>query len=291
MRTEIKIQLIVLVSLLVSMTPANSANKSDKIKPKWLTQVVPESQSGSYMFVRSHGEGSSFSGAKQMAFIAMTQKLEIERGLTVNTNVHTSEFLRQTQSESETEYKQEITLDVTENGRKLEIVCREIDDYWVERDGEYWVDVLYAVVDKNSYGGSYDDDIVVTTRYGAAGLLSIVPSVGQFYKGSMVKGSLILAGEIVAVGGIVLCENTRASYIKKMYEQPKYASEYNSLADSWKTGRNICIGVAAAVYVYNLIDALTTNGAKRVIVKDKLRLVAAPYADNNSFGVGLALNF
>lgn len=284
-------QLLIVLGLLLPVLQANAVKRSDNIKPKWLTQAIPESQSNSYVFVKSHGEGSSLVEAKQMAFVAMTRKLEIERGLTVNAHLHAEENMRQTQSESETEYKQEITLDVTENGRKLEIVCREIDDYWVERDGEYWVDVLYAVVDKNSYGGSYDDDIVVTTRYGAAGLLSIVPSVGQFYKGSMVKGSLILAGEIVAVGGIVLCENTRASYIKKMYEQPKYASEYNSLADSWKTGRNICIGVAAAVYVYNLIDALTTNGAKRVIVKDKLRLVAAPYADNNSFGVGLALNF
>ena len=132
----------------------------------------------------------------------------------------------------------------------------------------------------------------MTSKYGAAGLLSVIPSVGQFYKGSYVKGGLILGGEIIAAGGIILCENTRASYIKKMHEQPKYAAEYNSLADSWETGRNICIGVAAAIYVYNLIDALVTPGARRVKVEpSRVTFAPVPYADNNSIGIGVAMKF
>ena len=121
--------------------------------------------------------------------------------------------------------------------------------------------------------------------------MSVIPSVGQFYKGNVVKGSLILAGEVTTIGGIILCENTRASYIKKMHEQPKYAAEYNSRADSWETGRNICIGTAAAIYVYNLIDAFVSPGAKRIIVNNKMALSATPYIDNYSMGMGIALSF
>lgn len=245
------------------------------------------------MFIRGHGEGMSLAAAKQAALVDMSQKLEAERGLTINSRVEISEEMTQNSRVTNTEYKQEITLDVREKGRMLKIVCREIDDYWVRNHGRYQTDILYTVTDKNQYGGSYDDDIHITTRYGAAGLLSIIPGVGQIYKGSHKKGITILAGEIITAGGIILCENTRASYIKKMKEQPKHASEYNSRADSWETGRNICIGTAAALYVYNLIDGFVANGAKRVIVKRKNipQFTLTPYTDLKSAGVCMRLDF
>lgn len=269
-----------------------AADKSDKVKPQWVTRSLPESKSGTYIFVRGHGEAASLAGARQQAFVSMSQMLEMERGLTINTSVQIREKLSQTHSSTDTEYQQEIVLDVTEKGRQLKIVCREIDEYWVYSKGKYYVDVLYTVADKNIYGGSYDDKIIVTTKYGTTGFLSIIPGVGQFCKGSVLKGSLILGGEIIVAGGIILCENTRSSYIKKMYEQPKYASEYNSMADSWETGRNICIGAAAALYVYNLIDAFVAPGAKHIVVKNRnVSLSAVPYIDSKSIGVGLALKF
>lgn len=284
--------ILCLLPLLSYQTISYAKNKSDNCKPKWLTHNLPESKSGSYVFVRGHGEGATLAGAKQQAFVSMSQMLEIERGLTVNTSVQIKEQMSQSNSSINTEYQQEIVLDVIEKGHQLKIVCREIDEYWESKKGKYIVDVLYTVADKNIYGGSYDDNITITSKYGAAGLLSVVPGVGQYYKGSISKGSLILGGEIIAAGGIILCENTRASYKKKMIEQPKHASEYNSLADTWETGRNICIGAAAAIYIYNLIDAFASTGAKRVVVrKSNHTLSVLPYIDNNNIGFGLALNF
>lgn len=35
-------------------------------------------------------------------------------------------------------------------------------------------------------------------------------------------------------------------------------------ANSWRNVRNVGIGVAVATYVYNLIDAATSRGARRV---------------------------
>jgi hypothetical protein len=278
--------------LMCCHTTLYAKEKSDKLKPKWVTHALPESKSGTYFFVKSMGMGATLAGAKQQAFVSMAQMLEQERGLTVNTSVQVMEKITQNQYEHNAEYTQEIEMEVIEKGHQLKIVCREIDQYWIYDDGKYEVHVLYTVADKNRYGGSYDDKITLTSKYGAAGLLSVIPSVGQFYKGSYVKGGLILGGEIISAGGIILCENTRASYIKKMHEQPKYAEEYNSLADSWETGRNICIGVAAALYVYNLIDALVTPGARRVKVEpSRVTFAPVPYADNNSIGIGIAMKF
>lgn len=292
MKNRILSLLCCVAVLMCCHTTLYAKEKSDKLKPKWVTHALPESKSGTYFFVKSMGMGATLAGAKQQAFVSMAQMLEQERGLTVNTSVQVMEKITQNQYEHNAEYTQEIEMEVIEKGHQLKIVCREIDQYWIYDDGKYEVHVLYTVADKNRYGGSYDDKITLTSKYGAAGLLSVIPSVGQFYKGSYVKGGLILGGEIIAAGGIILCENTRASYIKKMHEQPKYAAEYNSLADSWETGRNICIGVAAAIYVYNLIDALVTPGARRVKVEpSRVTFAPVPYADNNSIGIGIAMKF
>lgn len=292
MKTRILSLLCCVAVLMCCHTTLYAKEKSDKLKPKWVTHALPESKSGTYFFVKSMGMGATLAGAKQQAFVSMAQMLEQERGLTVNTSVQVMEKITQNQYEHNAEYTQEIEMEVIEKGHQLKIVCREIDQYWIYDDGKYEVHVLYTVADKNRYGGSYDDKITLTSKYGAAGLLSVIPSVGQFYKGSYVKGGLILGGEIIAAGGIILCENTRASYIKKMHEQPKYAAEYNSLADSWETGRNICIGVAAAIYVYNLIDALVTPGARRVKVEpSRVTFAPVPYADNNNIGIGIAMKF
>lgn len=292
MTTRILSLLCCVAVLMCCHTTLYAKEKSDKLKPKWVTHALPESKSGTYFFVKSMGMGATLAGAKQQAFVSMAQMLEQERGLTVNTSVQVMEKITQNQYEHNAEYTQEIEMEVIEKGHQLKIVCRVIDQYWIYDDGKYEVHVLYTVADKNRYGGSYDDKITLTSKYGAAGLLSVIPSVGQFYKGSYVKGGLILGGEIIAAGGIILCENTRASYIKKMHEQPKYAAEYNSLADSWETGRNICIGVAAAIYVYNLIDALVTPGARRVKVEpSRVTFAPVPYADNNNIGIGIAMKF
>ena len=186
----------------------------------------------------------------------------------------------------------EIEIVAEERGKQIKITCRAIDEYWECRDVRYEMHVLYAVSNGMSPDGSYGDDIKVTAKYPGAGFLSLIPSAGQFYKGDNLKGGIILGAEILAAGGVLLCENTRSSYVKKMYEQPKYAAEYNSLADTWETGRNICIGAAAAIYVYNLIDAFTAKGARRVVVKrGRTSLQAAPYIDQRSFSMGLSYKF
>lgn len=170
-----------------------------------------------------------------------------------------------------------------------------VDEYWtrhMENDKnvyEYYA--LFAVSSKGTE--PIFDDFETTTSYGSKALLkSIIPGVGQIYKGSATKGYMIIGGEVACIGGIIFCESQRSSYSKKMKEQPKHASEYNTRADNWANGRNICIGAAAALYVYNLIDAAVCKGARRVNVKKKnTYLSMAPTISTSMAGATLSLNF
>ena len=270
------------------------AEKSHPYKPKWVTHKLPESKSGTYTFINAYGEGVSLDVARQKALVNLTTRLEVERGIKVNSVLNSKMTERFSSVQRDNYYSETNELDmvVEEKGKQLDIVCRVIDEYWEKEKSIFKIHILYTVADKNIYGGSYDDEITVTAKYGATGLLSVIPGVGQFYKGTNAKGIAVVAGEVAAVTGILLCENTSASYRKKMFEQPKYASIYNSRMDTWETARNLCIGVAGAIYVVNLIDALATKGANRVVVKKKkIDLSLRPYASRYGNGVGLALNF
>lgn len=135
-------------------------------------------------------------------------------------------------------------------------------------------------------------------KNGVAGVLSIVPGVGQFYKGSIAKGVMFMGLAAAAATGIIVCESTRSSYANKAIEQPKYKKDYNTKADNWGTARNICIGVGGAIWVWNIIDAFTTKSAKRkVVTSQNSSLSFQPFATPNVFGqgmdmgVGLTFNF
>lgn len=130
-------------------------------------------------------------------------------------------------------------------------------------------------------------------KNGLAGVMSmVIPGSGQFYKGKTAKGITFLGLALATGTGILVCESTRSSYKNKAIEQPKYAKEYSTDADNWETYRNVCIGAAGAVYLWNVIDAFFTKGAQRPVVKSKTKsLTLTPTASQNSVGLSLAFNF
>jgi hypothetical protein len=288
-----KYLLLVVLSLCLGTTSV-CAKKSEKYKPKWVTHKLPESKSGTYIFISAYGEGTSLDAARQKALANLATRLEVERGLKVSSVLKSKTTERFSSVERDNYYSETNELDmvVEERGKQLNIVCRTIDEYWESDRRGYRIHILYTVANKNRPGGSNDDKITVTAKYGAAGLLSVVPSVGQFYKGANTKGAAILIGEVASVAGVILCENNRATYQNWMYEKPKYAAQYNALMDTWELGRNLCIGAAGAVYIVNLIDALATKGAKHVKVKkNKMNFSMSPYMDARSTGLGMSLTF
>lgn len=112
------------------------------------------------------------------------------------------------------------------------------------------------------------------------------------HKGSTGKGVAILVGEAALIGGVIFTENERASYEKMKYENPSLMKEYSTKVENWETARNVCIGAAAALYLYNLIDAAVANGRKRTIVNKASHFAMMPTVlDNSACGISLTYNF
>ena len=127
-------------------------------------------------------------------------------------------------------------------------------------------------------------------RIGATLTSLFVPGLGQMaFKNSYGKGALILAGEAVAIGGILVCNSQSNSWKNKSSTAISAAEkkDYMAKSDSWANGRTICIGAATAVWVYNMIDVLF---AKRKVSKTR-GFSMQPYTDtDNNYGISLALS-
>ncbi|WP_456086389.1 hypothetical protein [Parabacteroides sp.] len=277
-----------------------SQQKSARLRPTWLTASLPTPKSFSYIFLDASGMGKTLEEARQHSFVNLSSRLEYEHGLRVNSVIKvesdaTIESLATTNNGTfEERIHETFQMECTENGKEINMTTRVIDEYW-ERDGQGYVCyVLYTVSDNNYTGGSYDDDITLTTSYGAKGFFySLIPGVGQLYKGSKLKGGLILGGSAACAGMIVVAENQRSSYIKKMREKPNYKEFYNDKAGNWENIRNGFIGAATVLYVYNLIDAAVAPGRRRVIVKKKqyVDFSMVPMWDTDHVGMALVMNF
>lgn len=243
-----------------------------KAKPQWV-KSVPTPKNSTYEFKVVESVGDDYEEARSQSLRHLVSMVEHDDNIAIDEGYEVeSKSQRNSDGVSESTKNKVYTLHLKNDVTKT-ITSEKVAEYWEEFDvngrKSYRLYALYMVQHKNQ--APQFDDVKLTTKYGMRGFARsmIVPGWGQIYKGSPVKGGLILGGAVAVATGIVVTENTRADYVKKMHEQPKFAKVYNSKAADWETARNVCIGAAAALYVYNLIDAVAADGAQRAIVKKR----------------------
>lgn len=273
----------------------HAKEKSDAIRPTWVG-TAPESKSSGYVFIEASGTGTSLENARKAAFQELVHKIEVQRGISSSSKTTSKVVSSFGNGQNDSGYSEQETFEMefNVNGEEVKVDSRVIDEYWEREHGEYIVYNLYQVMDEKKASSGYADKITVTERYGAAPvLMSVIPGAGQWYKGSKVKGSVMFVAEAASVAGIIVCENKRANYMTKVKEYPKFAKEYHARAKDWDTGRNISIGVAAGVWLWNIVDAAVAKGARRVVVNrpDGRGLAIHPYSTFESSGLTFAYKF
>lgn len=207
-----------------------------------------------------------------------------ESSKTVNNNNHI---------ESEKSFEVVSTMD----GEPATLTARKIDEYW-ERDnsGFYHLATLYARGSVNKT--PIFDDVKITTNYGLKGMWrsAICPGWGQLYKGSTLKGAMIMGGTVACIGAIVFTDCMRSSYASKINKthSANLKLSYDNTRSNYAAARNICIGALGALYVYNIVDAIVAPGAKRILTSpagaNKFSYQWTP-AITDDAGVGVVAQF
>lgn len=128
-------------------------------------------------------------------------------------------------------------------------------------------------------------------RVGASLSSMVVPGLGQMvFKNSHTKGALILVGQAASIGGIFLCHSQSNKWRNQSNMAISASDKINFMrtSDNWANARNICIGAAAAIWIYNMTDVLFAK--KKILNSDIIAM--QPYWDiNNNIGISLAYKF
>lgn len=167
----------------------------------------------------------------------------------------------------------------------------ELDDYELNTyEFEYYR--LFAMSRPNTMPEF--DTFKLSHQYNAKAVaMSIVPGMGQIYKGQDTKGYVIMGGEAALVAATLVFEYKRHDCEKWRKKEPLFDGSWRSKAKSWGNFRNGAIGCALALYIYNFIDAAVSKGSRYVEVTkpQKTRLTLAPYVTDIDAGMTLCINF
>lgn len=239
--------------------------KSDKMQPRWVKHTPKgEHPDIAYRVVQVYVD--NLNEVPEKAVMELANYLPREWGVRYGS---AKEFQATGTNESQ------LMVEVSSYGGKAEQVpmrCLMVDSYWeyvqMGYKNQYRCYVLYQVKRPNA-SPNVVEHVRITDRYGFAPVaISIIPGAGQMYKGSYLKGGLIMGSSVLCAGGIVLCEATKGSYQALANKEHNAAKKktYQNNANNWGTGSYVCIGALAALWIYNLIDAGVTPGAKHMVI-------------------------
>lgn len=262
------------------------------VRPKWVGNT-PKELNNTYCFIEIVAYGSDISSARMESVTLLAQNEQLRRAVDMKVKSGNRQKIEQkiVDGDMRETITDNIIIEKEISGQQYRLQAYPVDEYIEHDHGQLKLHTLYMV--------GISDNVVFdhaykTTSYGVApALMSVIPGLGQFYKGSTIKGICMLAGVAACGVGALFCENERADYKNMIKEQPQFAQKYNTKANNWETARNVCIGAAAALWVYNIIDAAATKGARKIVVKPGKAnyLSMHPIVTPNAGGVSLTYNF
>lgn len=254
-------------------------------RPRWITQP-PVASNNTFEYRVISIDANNVSEARGMVPQELTNYLETSKKVKIASASNAVVTSHGNDVDERTSFEMKAVVE----GEPVTVVAKIIDEYY--EPGRNMGNYFFLVALGNPKASSvHFDKVQITDKYGVTGLWrsAVCPGWGQMYKGSQAKGLVILGSQVATLGGIVAFEGMRSSYVTKAKKQPQYAQQYYAKASNCKNIRNGFIAAAAAVYVYNLIDAVATPGTR--YVKTGKGLAFHPILTPESAGFAMAYHF
>ncbi len=241
---------------------------SQTIPPKWLNNGLTDLHF-SYVEVVS-GDASNVNAARDKAASVIVQRYNLTAGAEVKVHVENGK--------------------ITSNGGQDMIVsARILDEYVEELDYGGWR--VYLLVQTLKHPQYSFENLTVTDQYPFSAR-TFVPGMEQLYKGQKTKGLLFIVGEAACLGGIVVAESLRSNYVNLINSthNAQHRANYITKANNCANVRNGFIAATAIVYVWNVVDAFTSIGA-RYIRQGSFQFAVVPFSGTESVGFAMNITF
>lgn len=185
------------------------------------------------------------------------------------------------------------------DGKENTVYARKVDGYqkfedYPDGSFDYKSYQLYAISNPGVTTPSFDQ-FVLTRKYGIKPVfMSIIPGLGQIYKGEAAKGYSFLGVEAAMVVSIIYSSDRVHHWIKQAKQNPEFYDSYDSKAKSFRDWRMFCFIAGGGLYIYNLLDAAIAKGARYVEVKRNkapdMQVSFVPVFSPEMLGLGININ-
>lgn len=250
-------------------------------KPGWI-YTKPKPENSTYLYDMELGMGKTSKEAENDAFAKVFRFAAMQVGQAFESN----EINKALQNGT----------DYNVISAQYNLPINKVCEYLERNGGEWTVYILCQVAARGDITVLWSD-FTQCDRQGVDNMAvlksALVPGLGQFHKGQTGKGIGFLVGEAVSVGGIVAGQSMRHSYINKMNNtnNARLKKQYADKANMFTTVRNISIGVAAAVYVWNVLDAIISRGRDHSVRKNSTSWNLIPVVTDESVAFSVNYNF
>ncbi len=267
------------LSLITLLCLATIACQAQRV-PSWMNEL-PKPGNNTYMYVRESGEGTTINDALNQAMARVFQSTANRLGQPFDSQKINSALQDGTSYEV--------------LSQQYNIPINKVDQYESRlKDGTYRVFVLCQV----AVAGNVQPVWEALERQGESGnwtaLLksAVIPGLGQMGKGYYGEGIVTLLGELALIGGGVGCYYLAQDQLQTMNSSNITFDQYTAARNSYNTYRTtsyIAWGAAGALYVYNLVRAVTMQPKRSQVLAFEPSLIATPSSLAPS--LSLTLNF
>jgi hypothetical protein len=259
-------------SILILLLAVGASILNAKImhqKLPWMHNKLPKTNGVIYKVTQ--GEGKTQQEAKTEAIHQLLFDLSANQGLTITSDIFISveEQVRDSEASIGSSFRKEIRI----SNSGFEASFAKIDEVIEQKDGQYICWQVYAIAD---FSITPIPQFRYTTDYGMRPIVysSLVPGWGQISKGQFQKGFIFTGSELAfLVSSIYL--NSKYDYNMNRSQETSILDikmEYVDRADKYAKYRNITMSLAGAVWIWNIIDAVSSEGMPQYAGDKKIKI-------------------
>lgn len=250
-------------------------------KPGWI-YTKPKPENGTYLYDVEWGVGKTPKEAENEAFAKVFRYAAMQ----VGQPFESSEIIKALQNGT----------DYSVISAQYNISINKVCEYPEKNGSEWTVYILCQVAAQGNITVLWSD-FNQCDRQGVDGMAvlksALVPGLGQFHKGQTGKGIGFLVGEAASIGGIVAGQSMRHAYLNKMNStnNASLKKSYADRANMFTVVRNVSIGAAAAIYVWNVLDAVISRGSDHSVHSNSTSLNIIPVVTDESMALSVNYHF
>lgn len=251
-----------------------------KREPAWMREL-PKPGNETYIYVRESGEGTTVNIALAQAMVRVFQSTANRLGQPFDAQKVSEALLAGT--------------DYQTISKQYDVPVNRVGLYSTQlTNGKWWVYVLCQVASMSNVEPVWDRLGLTSTAENLVSLAKsiVIPGWGQMSKDHVTEGILTLVGEAAFVSGGIISYRVAQDQLKIMRSEGVSINDFANASQQYNTMQSLSYiswGMAGALYVFNIIRAITAQPKSPYDLSFEPSIIATPQSLAPT--VGLTLRF